>query len=379
MTQRALRVLQVVASLQGGAARHVLHLSEGLIENDHAVTVAAPNDDPSMAHFLARAGAERVDFPDLGWPGWRFWTRWSALMRRGFDVVHVHGHRGAILPRLARRLGVKTPPVVYSVHGYHPPFYRHATARWRVNGLERWLAASTDAFICVSESTQQALVQAAPQTQDRAVVVHNGLPAMPRGERLTREQARDLFGFREEQIVVGCVARLHWQKGLDRLIEGFAQWGNPEALLWLVGNGPEEDALRALADRLGIAGQVRFAGGQADARRTYPAMDVFVLPSLWEGLPLTVLEAWDAGTPVIATDVPGNRGLVTHGQTGWLAHSSATGVADALAAFFAQGPAKHESVIQQAQERLEQSFRVERMVNSIEEVYRRLVESGPSS
>ena len=123
--------------------------------------------------------------------------------------------------------------------------------------------------------------------------------------------------------LVGFVGRLAPQKGVRYLLQaaGLARAAGAEFHLLLVGEGDEEPALRALIGRLGLNDRVTLAGYRPDVPQVLAALDLFVLPSLYEGLPLTLLEAMAVGRPVIATDVPGNRDPIRHGETGWLVPS----------------------------------------------------------
>ena len=119
-----------------------------------------------------------------------------------------------------------------------------------------------------------------------------------------------------DRPIVFTPARLHSQKGHMYLLEAAALV--PDALFVLAGDGPERDRLEAFARRLGIEGRVRFLGHRRDIPQLLASCDLFVLPSLYEGLPVTVLEAMAAGKPVVATDIGGTDEAVMHGATGLL-------------------------------------------------------------
>ena len=133
---------------------------------------------------------------------------------------------------------------------------------------------------------------------------------------------RRSLGIAPEANVIGTVGRLTGVKRQDRLLRAFAQVRarRHDAHLLLVGDGPLRDDLRALAEHLGIAAQVHFAGYQSQPERYFAAMDVFALTSDSEGMPLAILEAWAAGLPVVASRVGGVPELVSHGQTGLLCY-----------------------------------------------------------
>ena len=108
------------------------------------------------------------------------------------------------------------------------------------------------------------------------------------------------------------------EKGLDVLLQAWAEAGLEGARLVLVGDGPERDALEALAEKLEIRDGVQFAGMQDELARYYAAADVFVMPSRTEGLPMALLEAGMAGRPVVVSDVGDMPGIVRESGGGWI-------------------------------------------------------------
>jgi glycosyltransferase involved in cell wall biosynthesis len=119
---------------------------------------------------------------------------------------------------------------------------------------------------------------------------------------------------------IGIVARLDLQKGFEYLLEAFAGITNshPDARLVIVGEGPDEPAIASIVDRLNLRSKIVFAGQRGDMANVYAACDIFVLPSLNEGLPMTVLEAMAAARPVIASNVGAIPTVVRNGETGLL-------------------------------------------------------------
>ena len=142
---------------------------------------------------------------------------------------------------------------------------------------------------------------------------------------------RAALGIAPDAPVVGTVGRLAEVKQQGVLIRAFAQVlpAFPAARLLLVGDGPLRAELEGLAGSLGLGGAVLFAGYQSNPERYLAAMDVFVLPSRAEAMPLVIPEAWAAGRPVVASRVGGIPELIADGKTGLLV---APGDVDGLAA-----------------------------------------------
>lgn len=371
-TKSTRSVLHVTASLKGGAARHAIQLGEGLQARGWRVTLAAPRDDRQTAERIASAG---VSYHRLGGMG-RFPLRAALALRRaalsgGYDLLHVHGHRAAILTRAALMGAPSPPPLVYTVHGYHPPHYPGALSRLYVNTLERLQCGHTAAYISVSGSTEDALLRAVPAAAGKCAVIPNAIVRRnisKEEKRALRTRTREELGIPLEAFTIGVVARLQWQKGIDRLLEAFQWAGRESDFLLIVGDGPQRGALRKKANGLQYGRRCVFAGPASDAYPYYCAMDLFVLPSLWEGMPLTVLEAWDAGVPVIATDVIGSRDVIVDGVNGLLAQNNADGIAAAIHRFH-KNPVLEGELIREGLNTLDERHDFSRMVERVEDVY----------
>ena len=150
---------------------------------------------------------------------------------------------------------------------------------------------------------------------ERIAVIPNAVTLAPPAPRDAALRARVLLGQRAPLVLT--VARLDAQKGVAYLLDAAAEV--PDAIFVIAGEGPERATLEARASALGIAHRVRFLGHRRDVPPLLAIADLFVLPSLWEGLPLSVLEAMAAGVPVVATRICGTDELVRDGETGTLA------------------------------------------------------------
>ena len=136
----------------------------------------------------------------------------------------------------------------------------------------------------------------------------------------TRQDVRDELGVPPDSVLIGTAARLTAVKAQDDFIRAAQLMlaRHPNFRFVLVGEGPEERTLKALARQMGIEGHIVFAGGRRDVHDLIAAMDVFVLPSLAEGMPMALLEAMALGTPVVATAVGGVPELIAHQSNGML-------------------------------------------------------------
>jgi glycosyltransferase involved in cell wall biosynthesis len=172
-----------------------------------------------------------------------------------------------------------------------------------------------DRYIAVSHHMAKMLRQVCVLGDRKIRVVHNGIPLEP-FERGIRGDLRERLAGRDDRPIVLTLARLARQKGIGYLIEAAARV--PEAFFAVAGDGEERAALEAKADAWGVKERFLFLGHRRDVPELLASCDVFVLPSLYEGLPVSVLEAMASGKPVIATRIGGTDEAVKDGATGLL-------------------------------------------------------------
>ncbi len=175
--------------------------------------------------------------------------------------------------------------------------------------------ASIDRYIAVSNEVKERLRKDMAVPESKIKVVHNGI-RLARFSRQTDPELRRELTQGSGRPIVLTPARLHSQKGHIYLLQAAALV--PDALFVLAGEGPERRSLEDVAKGLGLETRVRFLGQREDIPDLLACCDVFVLPSLYEGLPLSVLEAMAAGKPVVATRIGGTAEAVVHGVTGML-------------------------------------------------------------
>jgi len=170
----------------------------------------------------------------------------------------------------------------------------------------RLLARRLHAHVAVGERAAREVERLVGLPAGAVRAVANGVPS---GQ--PEPVARTVAG-----PTIGSLGRLTDQKGYDALVRALPSL--PDATLVLVGDGPERGALEALAAELGVAERLLVTGWTESARRWLPTFDAFALPSLWEGMPLVILEAMHAGLPVVANDVGSVAEAVTDGETGYV-------------------------------------------------------------
>jgi glycosyltransferase involved in cell wall biosynthesis len=312
---RAPRVLQVVLSLaRGGAERLVVEISKR-IHPAIQTTVCCLDEPGDLAPELEQAGITVVALnrrpgfhPSLG-------RRIGALATDcGATVLHCHQYSPYVYGCLA---ALRHPElrIVYTEHGRLSDAPPSSKRRFANRLLSR-----RPADIAVVSNELRAYLAAGGFPLDRLRVVYNGIEPGLEPRQADRQRARAALGVGPSTIVFGTTARLDPVKDLVTLVEAFelARLSVPNAVLVIVGDGPERTALQARARALGVEAAVRFVGVRTDARALLAGFDLFVNCSVSEGVSLTILEAMAAGLPVVATNVGGTPEVVVDDQTGLL-------------------------------------------------------------
>jgi glycosyltransferase involved in cell wall biosynthesis len=371
MRKEPIRVLELlVTTSPGGGPRHVWDLARHLPKDEFELIVGAPRDGAFFDRFR-ELGLTVVELPRrrLGPDHFRLTKR--AIAQFGVEVVHTHGKGPGLYGRaMARWMRV---PAIHTYHGLHYADYGPLTRRLYL-ALERRLSRWSRFVVSVSRSGHLEGLGLRLFRPEQGVVIVNGVD-VDANERLLLESPlrRESLGLTAADLVIGCVSRFDPVKRIDLLIDAFERLKErfPRLALVLIGGGVELERIRRLVVERGLADRVIFTGFVDDPIRVQAALDLYVAASRKEGLPLAMLEAMTAGLPVVATDVPGHRDVVTPGETGVLvAPDDPAELAEAVAALLSD-PARRKSLGQAGRERVREEFGIRAMVDATAAVYRR--------
>jgi glycosyltransferase involved in cell wall biosynthesis len=245
----------------------------------------------------------------------------ECIQEDGIDLLHTHGYKADLYGYVAARRSGK--PIVATCHNW----VGGTAALGIYNHLDRMALKRFQGLAAVSDSVAQRLLDSGVAAK-KIRTIANGID-VERFERALPSPALDFEGNK----VVGMVARLDLQKGFEYLLRAaHALCGAFPALkVVIVGEGPDRQAIESMIQRFGLQSNVILAGQHSDMPAIYAAMDIFVLPSLNEGLPMTILEAMAASRPVIATRVGAIPSVIKDGETGLLVDpGDINGLRDAL-------------------------------------------------
>jgi glycosyltransferase involved in cell wall biosynthesis len=304
-----LSVLHAAQPTEAGVAAYVAGVAADQLARGWRVAVACPPGG-QLAAALAARGIPRLHWPATRAPGLgtvpetRQLRQLISMVRP--DVVHLHSAKAGLAGRLAVR---GRRPTVFQPHGWSWLAARGATARGAL-AWERLATRWTDLLVCVGEG--EAAHARRRRVGNHHLVIRNGVDLAtfkPCGPR-ARVAARELLGIDPDAPLAVCLGRVTRQKGQDLLLTAWPQVRSrcPEAQLCIVGDGEALPRLRARA----LPG-VHFLAPVTNPRPWYAAADVVVLPSRWEGLSLTLLEALASGCSVVVADIPGLAEAVTAG------------------------------------------------------------------
>lgn len=390
MRQQRKKILFVITKGNwGGAQRYVFDLATALPKNEYEVEVALGGKG-LLSERLKTAGVKTVSIPELQ----RdisvvkeirsFLSLYNIIKRTRPDIVHLNSSKAAGLGVLAARLvrmcssllrilnvkrsTLSASQIIFTVHGW--PFNERRNWLWKILV---WLASyitallSTDVVVITSHDCKEA--RAMPYISAKTRFIPNGIRApvfLPRGE------ARRELDLPQEARVVGSIGERTGNKNYAGLVAATRRLQGTQAfILTIIGGRANSANVAAAEERLELSGRQIFVGFKADAYRYLKAFDVFVLPSLKEGLPYVLLEAGAAAVPVVATAVGGVPDIIGNEATGLLVPPNNTEcLLDALLTLLRKKETR-ERLGHALKKRVEKEFSFERMLTETQKLYTR--------
>jgi len=366
-----INILHLITELNiGGAEKVVAQIAAHLSKDRYNTLVSCLYDPGLVADEIVKNGIQVVDLGTRSkWDVRAAYQLFRLLRRENIQILHSHLFHANLLGRIAGKMaGV---PIIIST--------RHSVA---IGGkgrelINRWTTGWSDVTIAVSEQVRDAEMRWTGLGPGRLVTIYNGIDT----ERFRSLDPKEADAFRHEfQIdqdapLIGIIARFHREKGHSILIDASPGILDrfPKAKILLVGEGDTRAAIEEEVHTLGLSDSIMFAGIRQDIPRVLSALDLFVLPSLWEGMPIVILEAMAAGLPVVATRVGGIPEVVEDGVTGLLVPPrDPEALAEAIIALL-QDRKRAEAMGRAGRKRVEKHFSAERMVHQTEALYEELI------
>jgi glycosyltransferase involved in cell wall biosynthesis len=381
-----LKILQVAykSDISGGE-QVLLNLAKHLRKRGHQLLVTCPSHGP-LVEVLRKEGIDvKIIAVKKSYDLLAAFQLKNLILKESIQILHTHGMLVNIVGRIASKLA-HVPVSISTVH-----LTRELASGGRAENIPQWFkgkyyrsldnftAKFNDRIIAVSESVRQDLISQGV-SREKITVIRNGIEC---GGCRSPLEGKDRRAKKRKELgigncpVVGTITRFSKQKDVQTFLYAISNVvaEYPDIQCLILGDGKQRRELEGLSYRLALNGNVTFLGYREDAREILNLFDIFVLSSLWEGLPLVVLEAMAASKPVVATRVPGTAEAVVEGETGLLLPlRDSKGLAESIKMLLAdQGLAQEMG--KAGRRRINKYFGAERMVDETERLYVDLMRS----
>jgi glycosyltransferase involved in cell wall biosynthesis len=332
------KVMHIITRLDmGGSAQNTLLTSIGLAEQYEVVLVYGLSHESHMTELEQETVDEQINlakrkrvktiiiptlvrkiglFQDLR----AFFSLWRLISVEKPAIVHTHSSKAGILGRLAAWLS-GIPIIIHTPHGH--VFFGHFNPVVSKIFLliEKIFDRITHCVVALTDGEKKDYVKLSVSKADKIVKIHSGVPIDQYMDlKINIDSKKKAIGLASQGLVIGTVGWLLPIKGPEYLLEAMIDvWqGHPEVHLVFVGKGDLEEKLKTRAAQIGVADKVLFLGWRNDIPEIMQLFDIFVLPSLNEGMGRVIVEAMAAGKPVVASNVGGIPDLVEHAKNGFL-------------------------------------------------------------
>ena len=346
----------------GGISSYILNLSRGLVSRNHKVYVASSGGEwverlkkYNVEHSYLPFGTKSIISPKLFIA---YLLLNKIIKEKQIDIIHSQTRISAVV---ASWMGRKTSiPFVYTAHGF-------LKARWARRMFPCW----GKLVIAISQPVKEQLLSDFGLGEDRIRLVHNGIDlSRPQVTGHRSQEIRRSYGLREGQVV-GIIARLSAVKGHKYLIMAMKKVIKeiPNAQLLIIGEGSIKKGLQDLTEELGISRNVYFIPVVLDTAEALSVMDAFVMPSLQEGLGLSIMEAMLAQVAVVASNVGGIPSLIKDRKTGRLVKAAEPESLACAIIELLKNKEKAAMLGSAARDLIRKEFSLEKMAEETERVY----------
>jgi L-malate glycosyltransferase len=290
------------------------------------------------------------------------------IRRHNIELIHAHLPWAGILARLVgRRTGL---PVIYTEHNKQERY--HFLTRQMNLLTMNWL----DRIIPVSRDVEESILKFKPAVKSKIKTILNGVNIekyIP--SAVAKDLARKNLALPPDKFTLGTIAVFRFQKRLDLWLEIAKTLADnhPDIHFLIVGDGPLKDQLLQKTTDLNIQTRVTFAGLQTEVRPYLAAMDAYMMTSIFEGLPIAMLEAMSSGLPVITTSAGGIKEVIRHGQDGLLCDVDQASRLVDYALKLKDDPEFRSRVSHNARQRITEQFSLNKMVHDLEDLYKSMI------
>ncbi|MFH0731633.1 MAG: glycosyltransferase [Candidatus Omnitrophota bacterium] len=362
-----LNVMYVIWSLGlGGAEQVVINLAKGLDKSRFNVAVCCLNQKGVFAENLEKEGIPVLELHKKGKID-LFIIRKLVRVMKSYDIDIVHTHLwganlwGTIAAKIA---GIKCITTIHNTE--------FADNKLEVF-FEKFLAKLPNRIIAVGEEVKNAYIENAKVAADKIDVIYNGIEIKKLSVISYQSSVKRGLGIKDDEIVLAIIGRLVEQKGHKYLFEAISHLnGNYNIKLLVVGDGPIKESLWSMVDGLELKDKVIFTGFRKDIADIMDASNIIAVPSLYEGIPIVILEAMARKRPVIVTNIGGNRELIDTEES-FVPVADSVSLAKAIEKFI-KSPELCQVVADSAYERVRTIFSLGNMINKTQDLYIKLLD-----
>jgi glycosyltransferase involved in cell wall biosynthesis len=371
-----MKILYVITQADsGGAQKYVLELAKAFrgeiatgAEKGGLLTEAADaNISVYRLYHLQRSIDPLNDIPAL-------YDLIRLVRQTRPDIVHLNSSKAGVLGSFIKPF--TKAKIVYTAHGFVFNEPLSSPVRWFYEFMEQWASKYRDYIIAVSEKDRQSALDHRIIHPHKISVIHNGIPQI---KFLNKTSARQYLGLPLEKTIIGTIANFYPAKGIDILIEAASrldQKKREQLYFAVIGDGYERIKYERLIKKYGLENSFKLLGHRELASHYLLGFDIFTLPSRKEGFPFAILEAMQAGLPIVATDVGGVREAL--GDAGVIipAEQPDTLIRTITEMLYTNNPDHGLQALRQfSQKALErsQNFTAERMIEQTEKIYNFLI------
>lgn len=309
MTEDTIKAVQVIKSLDVGGVEELLLTLSNNLDDDIDLTIVTLRNKGQIGREIEQSGTTVINMERPGGITPQNVVGTVRALHRLFDrlnpdIVHSYLWESNFYSRIVATI-CRIPVVVISEQNiYRDKQFRHVA-------FDKLLSYVTNRIVACSESVLEFTVQQERIPEDKFTVIYNAIDPRKFEPKRSREEALEDLGINPDATVLITVGSLSEQKGHEFLVQSMAEFDDSRDLhLLIAGDGGVEANLRKLADDLGVDNRVHLLGNRRDVPDLLGASDVFVFPSLWEGLPIALVEAMEMGLPVVASDIEPIREVV---------------------------------------------------------------------
>lgn len=397
-----LNVMHIIGNLDIGGAQEVVRtLVEFLLASGSCQPVVCTFKDGPLRQEIEQVGVKVEVLPQrrygvVALPLFimdmvRIWKSLAELVKR-YDVDVVQTHLLASLDFLVLLLLYTTDlrVVLWTFHNVRfeltaAMLPRHKwlllPKRYSHRLLYRLASHLVSGFIAVSDEVKEAMIETIGPIQDKIVVVDNGVDVRRYGRPVDRVAIRHQLGLEANTRLIAVVATLKEQKGHRYLIEAMAVIvpRHPDLHVLFIGDGELREELQVQVERLNLGHHIYFLGSRSDVPQLLAACDLFVLPSLWEGLSMALLEAMATGLPIVATEVSGTVQVLVPNETGILVPPGEPGRLTHAIERLMSDPERAQAMGAAARRRVAAEFSAQKQAGEHLALYHRLLDGSPVS